>query len=70
MKKICITNEGNLNEIYDILDIDMMQKLLQAKWVNIVDLILLREFKDDQIVAELLSKLESNDEYSSLVNAK
>jgi len=67
MKKICITNEGNLNEIYDILDIDMMQKLLQAKWVNIVDLILLREFKDDQIVAELLSKLESNDEYSSLV---
>ncbi|HWL24552.1 MAG TPA: glycosyltransferase [Ureibacillus sp.] len=68
LKKYCISHEGNIEEFKSILEFDLIKQLMEANWINIIDLILLKE---DAIIgdslSDILKSLKKNDEIKKLI---
>lgn len=67
LKKLCITNEGYIEDLKEILEFEVFQSLIQSKWINIIDIFLLRKFKDNENIARLLKHYEKNLEFETLI---
>ncbi|MCM3410145.1 glycosyltransferase [Metabacillus litoralis] len=71
LKSLCINNEGSFpsKDLQDILEGTVLRDLLKSKWVNIVDLFLLREYiKEDPNVSNLLKQFQNDEFFIFLTN--
>lgn len=67
LKKLCITNDCDIDNLQEILKYEVFQSLIQSNWVNIIDIFLLREFKGNENLTKLLKHYEKNNKLNTLV---
>ncbi|WP_309088953.1 glycosyltransferase [Domibacillus sp.] len=69
LKKACITSEENFEYMHDILEYSIVKELIQANWINLIDLFLLREFSEkDNKVLSLIKQFEKEEVFNALIN--
>ncbi|MBU8790798.1 CDP-glycerol glycerophosphotransferase family protein [Oceanobacillus caeni] len=75
LKRLCISNVGDIDEINGILQSDVLEKLLESNWINIVDILLLNDYvsqeydliplinsmKQSKQIRELMDLLDGNE---------
>ncbi|MBU5212194.1 glycosyltransferase family 2 protein [Heyndrickxia oleronia] len=68
LKNIVINNEGNINNLNELFELDLFQSLINSNWINIVDLLILNNFKNEsEKLSIVLKPYEENNEYVSLI---
>jgi glycosyltransferase involved in cell wall biosynthesis len=68
LKSLCINKEGSLENLEDVLEYSVLQELMRLKWVNLVDLFLLKEFfNDNSLVTKLMKNLEEDRDFNTLI---
>lgn len=70
MKIFCIHNERDFQEFEDILKFQVLKKLLDEKWINIVDLLLIYDClaKQKDNIKTILKPFDQIHEYKMLIN--
>lgn len=69
LKKLCINNEGEIVEIDEILNTEVLKKLIESNWINIIDLLLLREYvSENNELITVLSPFEQIHQYKMLID--
>jgi glycosyltransferase involved in cell wall biosynthesis len=69
LKQICIQGKGNIKEIYELLDYEIMKDLIKSNWINLIDIYLLKEiFNKDSKVISLCENFKIEDHYKTLLN--
>jgi glycosyltransferase involved in cell wall biosynthesis len=68
LKKLCINNEGNIEELDEILKFDVLKDLVESNWVNVIDLLLLREYvSQENNLFSILKPFEQNEYLRTLI---
>ncbi|MBS4174158.1 glycosyltransferase family 2 protein [Bacillus sp. FJAT-49736] len=68
LKDIVINNRGNINNVSEVFELDLFRSLINSNWINIVDLLLLSNFKNEcEKLTIALKPYEENNEYNALL---
>ncbi|WP_102028708.1 tetratricopeptide repeat-containing glycosyltransferase family 2 protein [Salirhabdus sp. Marseille-P4669] len=69
LKNITIHRNGNIEEIRELLNPNVLSNLLESKFVNFIDLLILREYIEiDKSLELVLKEFEKNNIYQNLIN--
>jgi glycosyltransferase involved in cell wall biosynthesis len=69
LKKLCISNEGKVEELDEILEFDVLKNLVESNWINVVDLLLLREYAtQENNLYTTLKPFEQNEYLKTLID--
>lgn len=80
LKRLCIDNVGNIEQFYDIFKPEIIKHLMESNWVNIVDILLLRDYvstsndlltvfnslKQDEKINKLMNLVEGNESVANI----
>lgn len=69
LKKICIDDEGEIKDLDDVLDYQVLKELIETNWINIIDLLLLREYASpENNLLMVLKPFEQINQYKMLID--
>jgi glycosyltransferase involved in cell wall biosynthesis len=60
LKQICVFGEGNIEEIGDIFQVDILQNLLDSNWINIIDIVLIKDKLNSDLQKNIKMLKQSN----------
>lgn len=68
LKQLCINGEGNIEDLHNVLNFEVMKRLIEANWINLVDLLLLKNYvNEDNTFLSLFDSLEENEQVNKLI---
>ncbi|MGD7006926.1 glycosyltransferase [Metabacillus sp. 84] len=66
LKKICIEKHGDIDNLKEIFTFEVMKDLIKSNWVNVVDLVILKEILKGSEYENIISLFEGDKEFISL----
>ncbi|UYZ21609.1 TPR domain-containing glycosyltransferase [Mesobacillus jeotgali] len=68
LKELCINNHGDIEQFEELFTPDIMKTMIESNWINIVDLILLNDYKVVGDYLLVFNSLNHNGQVSKLLN--
>ncbi|WP_106496392.1 tetratricopeptide repeat-containing glycosyltransferase family 2 protein [Lentibacillus sp. Marseille-P4043] len=69
LKNLCVNGEGTIEDLDEISDGQILKNLLEANWIHIIDLLLLREHLNQEgSLAVILKPFEQFKQYKALID--
>ncbi|MBU7594569.1 tetratricopeptide repeat-containing glycosyltransferase family 2 protein [Metabacillus halosaccharovorans] len=66
LKKICIQNKGDNESVSEIFEDTVMKELIEANWINVVDLVILQNILSGSKYSDVLSLVKEEREFVTL----
>jgi glycosyltransferase involved in cell wall biosynthesis len=66
LKQICVYGEGDIKETEGIFQVDVLQNLLDSNWINLIDIVLLKD-KLNSDLQKNIKKLKQSNQIDELI---
>ncbi len=66
IKKICKEKQGDIEIVRELFEAEVMKDLIQSNWVNVVDLVILKDILHDSKYSAVFSLVEREEEFITL----